>query len=93
MITAIPKKLRNIWWLWGQMINFGTQFQPKNGNWFSVFSRSYVFVGRDLLVSFEHHQSSSTDAHCIGGSMEQYLLQDHHKLEIKVSAIKNTSII
>ena len=81
--TLGSQNLRDIWWLWGQMTDFGTQFQPKNSYWFSVFSRSRVFVGIYLLVSFEHHQSSSTDVHCKGGSMEQYLLEDHHKPEMK----------
>ena len=67
---------------WGQMTNFGTQFQPKNSHWFSIFSRSPVFVYGYLLFSFEDHQSSSTDVHCIGGFMEQYPLEDHHKLKM-----------
>ena len=54
---------------------------------FSVFPRSHGFVGTDFLVSFE----TSTDVHCIAGSMEQYLLQDHHKTKVNVSTIKNAS--
>ena len=73
----------------GQMINFGTQLQPKNSHWFSgFFSRSCGFLGTDVLVSFE---ASSTDLYCVGGSMEQYLLQNHQKPEMKVSSVNNTS--
>ena len=64
------------------MIYFGIHFQPKNSVWFSAFPRSRVFVGTDLLACFEYHQSSSTDVLCIGVSMEQSLLQDHHKPEM-----------
>ena len=73
---------------------FWTQFQPRNSHWFSVFSRSHVFVDTYLLVLFKHHQSSSTDdLHCIGGSMEQYPHENNHKPETKLylSTIKNTS--
>ena len=63
----------------GQMIDFGTQLQPKNSHWFSgFFSSCCGFVGTDVLVSFE---ASSTDLYCVGGSMEQYLLQNHHNLK------------
>ena len=41
----------------------------KNSHWFSVFTKSCVFVGTDLLVSFEHHQSALMDVHCIRGLM------------------------
>ena len=63
------------------MIHFITQFNQKTVTdfLFSVFPMSCEIVGTDILVSFE---TSSTDVHCTGGSIEQYLAQDYHKPEM-----------
>ena len=60
----------------------------KNSHWFSVFSKSYVFVGTDLLVSFEHHQSALMDVHCIRGLMNSISLKIITNLKWKYQPLR-----